>query len=257
MGDNTLTSATDGTIIPASDHNSIVTALKDNFVPRGTSTLAPTDLAGDLGTTSYRWDSAYLKEVILGAISSQISIEEDGSNRMAIKVGGSTAMTIDSGGLIPDSIVTDMITDANITKPKLAALGQQLSSSSGDYNTSSTSYTAVTNLSVTITTTGRPVYLGIINDGSTVSGDEAAFGIASPSGTTATGFFQFMRDSTSLGEGWLQDSAEGVSAISIIPFGPNHIDVITAGTYTYTVQVKVASGDLLYCAFMKLIAFEL
>jgi len=66
MGLNTLPTATSTGTIPTTHHNGLVDALKDDFVPRDTTTKAPTDIAGDLGSTSYRWDKGYVKELWVG-----------------------------------------------------------------------------------------------------------------------------------------------------------------------------------------------
>lgn len=55
-------------------------------------------------------------------------------------------------------------TDGLITRPKLAAVGHQISASSGAFSVNSISYVDVTNLVVTLTSTGRPVKLGLMAD---------------------------------------------------------------------------------------------
>ena len=68
------------------------------------------------------------------------------------------ATTIDTGNLATNCITTVKITDANVTRAKLASVGQQVSSSSGSFTSGVTgAWTDITNLSISITTTGRPV----------------------------------------------------------------------------------------------------
>jgi hypothetical protein len=242
MGTNTLTTATDGTIIPASDHNSLVTALKDNFVPRDTTTLAPTDLAGDLGATTTRWDNAYLKKIILGAITSALSIEEDGSNRIIIKVGGSTALTIDSGGLIPDSIATDMIADSQITTSKIAdnnvtnsklGLTTATSSGCGNFSTSSTSYTQITNLSVTISCSNyASVLLMMVPDTAATSN------ILCTDASSNNMSIQFQRGGSDIGTYNFISSAAGEYYVNpLIAIAP-----ASSGSQTFTVDAKTIGG---------------
>lgn len=255
MGTNTLTTASDGTVIPASDHNQLVTALKDNFVPRDTTTLAPTDLAGDIGSTSYRWDDSYIKKMNIGAVSSQLTIDEDGSNRMRFTVGGSTALTVDSGGLIPDSIATDMIIDNNVTRAKLASVGQQLSSSSGSFTTSSLTPVDVTNLSVTITTTGRPIILEMIPV-STLSSIRITNNVNTG---TLEATLILKRDTTIVSGNSFRLTQSTTGLIPAVPAALRFIDTSSSGTYTFKVQANVGTtiNNVVQVRDYKLLAYEL
>jgi hypothetical protein len=57
MGTNNIDAATDGTVIPPSQHNSIKSALSGDYVPRNASGV-PEDEAGDLGTSSFQFKKA-------------------------------------------------------------------------------------------------------------------------------------------------------------------------------------------------------
>jgi hypothetical protein len=320
MGDNTLTTAIDSNIIPAAHHNELVSAFKDNLVPRDTASRAAADLAGDLGTTSFRWKTAYLQKIILGAIASNLSIEEDGSNRIILKVGGLTALTLDNGGLIPDSIITDMITDlnvtgakiaasaidatkisngqvieskignlqvttgkianlavdatklasnavttakilnANVTKPKLAALGDQVSGASGSWSTSGAGFTQVTNQSVTITSTGRPIWVGLVYDSSSSTAGAIKVNIAS--GSFASGSIKIDRTTgastvtTFFSEVFTY--ANGATDVSCgVPLSSiRQIDVIGTGTHTFKLLGAANSGTL-EVVNTRLVAYEL
>jgi hypothetical protein len=59
MGLGTLSTALDGTTIPASDHNQLVTALIQDFVPRNASGVVAY-VPGALGTSSFQWLAAYI-----------------------------------------------------------------------------------------------------------------------------------------------------------------------------------------------------
>jgi hypothetical protein len=171
---------------------------------------------------------------------------------------------------IQDSaITTAKINDAAVTQAKRVALGQQISSSSGSTlglsTTTSASFVDVFNLSVSITTTGRPVFVGIIPDG---SADAMALGIsASSTGASAawsgSAQFKFVRGSTDIGifnvGGTFTSTSTQIAGVraSTAPF---FIDVVAAGTYTYKVQflqaVNLGTGSA-QCQNAKLIAFEL
>jgi len=162
-------------------------------------------------------------------------------------------------GLASDAVTTAKILDANVTKAKLAALGQQISASSGAFSTSSTSDIDVTNLSVSLTTTGRPVFIGLISDG---SGSSTRSEITATSNTNLSrGDVVFVRSSTEIGRYRVEIAADvtvGTSLTQTKISPPYMIDVPAAGTYTYKIQVKaIAATDVVQIRYMKLVAFEL
>lgn len=75
MGTNTLTTRTDGETIPASDHNEILQALRQDLVPRNNSN-APEDIIGQLGTSALRWLRAYCQEYRVGDAANNLVISE-------------------------------------------------------------------------------------------------------------------------------------------------------------------------------------
>lgn len=77
--------------------------------------------------------------------------------------GSTLPMVVSSAGAMSTSqIATSHVQNGAITRAKLAAVGQQVSGSSGTFTTSSASYVSVTNLSVALTTTGRPVLVMLV-----------------------------------------------------------------------------------------------
>jgi hypothetical protein len=148
------------------------------------------------------------------------------------------------------AVTTAKINDGAVTQAKRAALGQQVSSSSGNFSVSgSTSYTDVTNLSVTLTTTGRPVMLVLVPDAA--GGTSSTIGNA---GSSYAGYIKFLRDATSLGELTYQQATYNSGQTPVI------VDVPSAGTYTYKVQAKTNSalgGNFMGVRYMILVAFEL
>lgn len=166
-----------------------------------------------------------------------------------------------------NAITTAKITNNAITQAKRAALGQQISASSGTYSsTSSGTDLDVTNLSVTITTTGRPVWLGIIHDGS-INTPIIGLNQNNPSNVTAAVTdteFRFVRGTTVVAR--LQCSiGVGLSVANVDyvysywpPSSFQHIDIPSAGTYTYKVQVNFgATNSTFSCQRVQLVAFEL
>jgi hypothetical protein len=271
MGTGTLTVATDGTIIPATDHNELVDALKDNFVPRDTTSKAAVDLAGDLGATSYRWKDAYVQKIVLGLIASGLTIEEDSGDiifkRDSVEKLRITSTGVDGSDLVAASVGTTQLTnggvttakiaDANVTQAKLGAANYAVSATSGAYATVITTYVPVTNLSVTITTTGRPVMLMLVGDG---SGPTASIGYS----VTATfpiirGDLLYKRDSTGIAtKAYIRQSASSTTTGVGDGLDFTHLDPVGAGTYTYSVESKVdALSSRFTISYYKLVAFEL
>jgi len=162
--------------------------------------------------------------------------------------------TINAAGAIGNpiplalGIATANIANGAVTKVKQAALGQQLSSSnSGTYSNSTASYTDVTNCTVTITTTGRPVFIALV-DGAAGSPSRSSVFV------TVDGRWKILRDATAVAEGALA-SAGGrydIPCSSIF-----HIDVVGAGTYVYKIQAERVTSGTIGVSYAKLIAYEL
>lgn len=154
--------------------------------------------------------------------------------------------------ILDSNITTTKIADANVTRAKLVSVGQQISESSGSFVTSSTSPVDVTNLSVTITTTGRPVMLFLQGNGNV---DSSVF----LEGTIQTSCrVSFVRGATTICRGNVAtNSSSGDATIGVPPGSFTHLDVIAAGTYTYKVQAMMTLGQHLYVTQCRLVAYEL
>jgi hypothetical protein len=145
-------------------------------------------------------------------------------------------------------VTTGKINDAAVTRAKLASVGQQTSSSSGSFSTTSTSFTDVTNLSVSITTTGRPVIVAVVaNPGS------SNCNIQKSTAGTAGANFKILRDASTITDFRLL----GADQCSIPPSSLSTIDAPAAGTYTYKVQAKADSSATASVVNCVLIAYEL
>jgi len=180
-------------------------------------------------------------------------------------VGALLCTTATGSFSVPNgSITTAKLHDGAVTQAKRAALTYGISSSSGSYTTNSTTFTTVTNLTVTITTTGRPVFVGLQGSGST-SPTPAIF--LQRNGTTAgfEGNMSILRDGGGLANfTWgLQFPSNGSLNTMRIP--PSSVwmvdDSAVAGSHTYTVQVRVVNlgsvTDALGVTEAKLVAYEL
>lgn len=158
-------------------------------------------------------------------------------------------------------IPTAGIANGAVTQAKRAALGQQISASCGSFSTTNTSFTDVTNLSVSITTTGRPVFVGLIAD--PTGGPLLPQIYCLYDATPAEAFVetQILRDVTSVHTSQMGTSTNGLNN-DVVSFSPGviwHIDTPAAGTYTYKMQVKATAltTTTVGLEHIKLIAYEL
>lgn len=244
-------------VLTASDLNAEFNNLLNNTIPASiedysadVATMQSTTDPGGVGTES-------LATTLAGELT---------RIRFAIKriVGGAqwyTAPVIDLGSTISaadiasDAVTTAKILDANVTKAKLAAVGQQISSSCGTFSTSSASYVDITNLTVTITTTGRPVYIGLM----CTQGQVGYLIIQNTSsGSAARADIGFLRDSTDIFQAPVYIAAAGATQITslVTLAGYSTVDPVAAGTYTYKAQAKLVSGTGFNAVQAKLIAYE-
>lgn len=150
-------------------------------------------------------------------------------------------------------ISTAKFADGSVTGPKMATVNIVVSSSSGNYNSNDTtsSWNTVTNLSCSITTAGRPVWLMLISDG---SGN--ATKIEGYSGTA--NYLRILRSGTEVYQNEIQGSGSGTFTYETGEVCLMHIDSsLSVGSYTYTVQVKSANNANVWVKYFKLVAFEM
>ncbi len=141
-----------------------------------------------------------------------------------------------------------------------AAPNYAISSSCGATSNGSGTFTDVTNLSVSLTTTGNPVLLLIVHDGNTTTGHEGAIVADRASGNTAIGLLAFLEGSTRISTQKLEESSSGLTSsdLQIPPSSFKHFYVPAAGTYTYKVQTAVSgSTNSVDTNYVKLVAIEI
>ncbi len=139
-----------------------------------------------------------------------------------------------------------------------ASFNTVLSASSGGVSTSSTGYSDISNLSCTITTSGNsPVLIVAVPDGNSVgSGNESSWSLALSSGS-ATGYVNCDMGGSSVG----QSQFQYIATATTVQFPPSVVsfyDFRVAGTYTYKLQFKVASGTQTFSSNnIKLLVYEI
>lgn len=156
-----------------------------------------------------------------------------------------TSETITTTQILNGTIVNADIANATISNSKLASVNQVISSSSGTFGTTSGTFVDVTNLSVTITTTGRPVEIYLMPDGAS-----AGYVTVNKSAAAAAGSFQILRDASVIAKYLLGITATGSTAVDLShsPGSIRFTDTPAAGTYTYKLQ---AASDLVSSSQVK------
>lgn len=155
-------------------------------------------------------------------------------------------LTIDtSGNIAPYASINQGILQTNLAAPNTA-----ISSSCGNFSTSSTSFVAVTNLVTTITTTGRPVWVGLTADGSLAPNTVQSAGSLSPS----VGLRIVQGSVTIFTVLLLCDNLTVQYPVSAF----YQINFLAAGTYTFRVQAAINNAsNSAEVNNAKLLAYEL
>lgn len=181
---------------------------------------------------------------------------------MALDTSGNITApyTVDNATLIISSnqlqvnslgIQTGNIANNAVTRAKLASVGQQISSSSGAFSDASALTLPVTNLSVTITTTGRPVMVMMQPD---ATSNPADFIYINNAGTAESPNYYIYRNGSPL----VTYVAEAAAHSFIFPPYPMFLDTPSAGTYTYKIYINTIVGAATFQVnYMVLVAYEL
>lgn len=153
----------------------------------------------------------------------------------------------------------------NIVELLTASLPPQnydMSLSSGNFSTTSTTPVAVTNLDVTITTSGNPVDVYFSGDG---SNNESYFGIRNLTavGTEARGYINILRDASVIQQIPLYLIAGNTAGDHLqmhVPPTFNFKDEVVSGTYNYTVEAYIDGvvdpDQVISVFFCRLVAEE-
>jgi hypothetical protein len=196
-----------------------------------------------IGTANIATGAITTNQIATGAVTTnQIATGAVTTNQIA-------AQTISGNNISNQTITNTQITPQTITQSLLApktagsavGVGGFGISASALFTTTSSSYVDVTNLTLTITTTGRPVFIGLISSSSSSS-------FISATGTTSIKILQ-------------NGSSDVVMTIGSGSYAPTSIWTIDsslgAGTYTYKVQAKNDTVGTTQFTNIFLIAYEL
>lgn len=158
-----------------------------------------------------------------------------------------TSGAITTSLIASSAITTAVIAPLSVTRPQQAPLGAQLSASCGLFSVTSGTVD-VTNLSVSVTTSGRLVRLELVSDG---TGNNSGYSISS-SGCSIL-FYQNTSEICRFGV-----PQGGGSFFGPVPGGLSHVDTtIASSAYTYKVVASTTVANTIKLNYLKLIAYEL
>lgn len=168
---------------------------------------------------------------LIPAQTNIMSLNTSGQMAAAINVDNSTIQLSSNTISIKDQGVTQIKLAPRASGTTVPAGGLAISANSGVFSTTSAGYATVTNLAVTVTTTGRPVYLTL---GSATVGTlyRGASG-----GQWNLQFLNVTAASSVATYSPISNTTEQFICGSFTGF-----TFLPAGTYTFAVQVNIASG---------------
>lgn len=226
------------------------------------STLLPTNATYDLGDATHNFKALFLDN---GATH---------GGRVNFNAGATSYVGADATGLILQiagftSAVCPAGVSNSISEARTRTIGASvglggvaISSSSGTFTRNNTAYEDVTNLSVTITTSGRPVKLQLQDTATGLTiGSSAQSGVRFlASGDNALCYVRFLSNGNAIRESILfTDESSGITYTeTVLPASIlSHVDNTVAGTYTYKIQVCTTAGTTIVLTDVLLVAYEL
>lgn len=216
---------------------------KSAAMDNGAITIRETDVASAKGTT----------------IASAASLAADYTLTLPGALPGSTQYFASSSGGTVSFVTSNSIAAARTraTGTTVGAGGVAISGSSGNFTTTSSSAVDITNLSITITTSGRPVFVGFMDDYA-ATGQVASIGVSKgATATEASGNITLYRDATAISSTNMDSYSTGIVILKIPPGSVSMIDAVAAGTYTYKAQANAVSPTTTAVSYCKLVVYEL
>lgn len=151
------------------------------------------------------------------------------------------------------------VKDGGVTPDKMGLINFGESSPTNAPNFTNTSFLDVTGLTVTLTTFGNPVWVGLVASYTTPF--TTSINVTATSGASVhAAVIQIKRDGVAVAEHNLAFDSASVTGLSWPVGGIYQVDTAlasTPGTYVYIIAVKVTSGTNLSLPAMKLVAYEL
>lgn len=254
----------DGEILFASDLDAIIDAVELflNTTKLTDDNIADGGITGSLKLVSASVTNAKLAASAVGTTN----IVDAAVTTAKINTSAVTTAKINDGAVTAAKLATDSIDSANIldgavTRAKLAAPNYVLSTSgTGSFSTTSGSVTAVTNATVTITKTGRPVLILLVPDESTTNARITISDSSYTAGVALEGSFYLYKDSTVYANIYLTFTYPSGTFASH-SYGPGTLMFVdtsgTTGSTVYALRCSAGGGATVAVQYSKLFAIEL
>ncbi len=192
----------------------------------------PTAALADLAVTTAKLAS----EAVETAKIDDLAVTTAKLNDLAVTTGKLAADAVETAKIDDGAVTEAKIAALAVTTAKLAAANIQTSNSCGNYSHNSTEQD-IANLSVAITTNGRPVKIEFIGDGTSNPSMIGSTAVAS------IGYIRIYRDSTELARYGIRTPAS--PHLSLYPSSMiSYTDGPSAGTYTYKATLTVSGGTI-------------
>lgn len=264
---NALTSTSDWRVLNGNTRTvstSSSLAITDNFIRSNSTSGNLTHTLPACATTPIG-KQITIKDVGTGGNATTVqgagSDLVDGNNIYAFKLGQYASLAFTNNGTswdvglsLPNGSVTQAILGARATNSSggtvpVGAIAIS-SANSASFSTTSATAVAITPLTVTLKTTGRPVYLALI-------AAQAGAGFVQANGAGGASIL-FLNGSTVVNTLKFGDTAGDIvtlpgSAFSTLDMAVNG----TPGTYTYSVSGLISGGSTLSVSTLYLIAYEI
>jgi len=237
-------------------------------ISNGAVTITSGNLTMSSGDLAITGDSDFVGAIsITGATVASGNLTVSGNVTVTGNITASGDVTCNgtiTGKIAANSVTaSDVLVAASVTIDKMAAVAQgastaaggfAISASCGAFSETSTKETDVTNLSVTLITTGRPIFIGLIP---TVTSSLCQIYQIDPLSNITYGRYYFYRDATKIFNVACWNSSNGSNEkVGFIPGSFHLIDIPSAGSYTYKFSIETSATDI-YVQHCKLIAYEL
>jgi hypothetical protein len=211
----------------------------DNISVLNNETVTASSLADGAVTTPKLADGSVTTPKLADDAVTSVKIADSG-----VATNNLAANAVTTAKIAANAVTTAKIADNTVTTAKMAASNIEVSTSgTGTFANGSGSAVDVTNLTDSITTNGRPVFIKVQANGANASYIQIGDTV---DGATAEVRFRLFRGATEIAEYSFQITANASTAtlVSRIPPGClDYIDQPSAGTYTYKFTVEVAGAN--------------
>jgi hypothetical protein len=233
---------------------------------------SPTSLASAYSVTfpaALQAYTGFVRMTSAGVIQNDVqpdaaSIEVSGSTLQIKDLGVITAkinnLAVTTAKIADSNVTTAKIADGNVTQAKRVALGEQVTVETVNTTTSGTAFLAGPFIS--ITTTGRPIWIGLYNTNTSASiGQAGGANYTISAGGNGAIYVQFFNITTSAQMGMFvaAQSSATVGSVTTVPVS-SFCGVYPIAAGTYIIQVRIASavaGAAVNLNYYKLCAYEL